>query len=266
MYLEFFSARDGGTPEVVRAGNLVFIGGLYAADGALEHRTEKGEAAFGQSDAQNHVKTEARTILERLKAALASAGATLADVVKHNVYFFCPPGDASVGRFLADLDEVRHSYFTYPGPTSTEINCGLEREGACLMIDAWAVIGAERELLDPPGHWRRAGASPFVQGWKVADMLFIGGQRTLDRDGKLLGLGDIEIQTDEAFRNLDTMLKAGGGDRSNLMRQNTYFRFFGDGGAPPLHVGALRRGRRLAHQESRACRRAHPGRGHRRAG
>jgi enamine deaminase RidA (YjgF/YER057c/UK114 family) len=231
VYLEFFSARDGGTPEVVRAGNLVFIGGLYAADGALEHRTEKCEAVFGQSDAQNHVKTEARTILERLKAALASAGATLADVVKHNVYFSCPPGDASVGRFLADLDEVRHSYFTYPGPTSTEINCGLEREGACLMIDAWAVIGAERELLDPPGHWRRAGASPFVQGWKVADMLFIGGQRTLDRDGKLLGLGDIEIQTDEAFRNLDTMLKAGGGDRSNLMRQNTYFRFFGEGRA-----------------------------------
>ncbi len=47
MYLEFFSARDGGTPEVVRAGNLVFIGGLYAADGALEHRTEKCEAVFG---------------------------------------------------------------------------------------------------------------------------------------------------------------------------------------------------------------------------
>lgn len=213
MYLEFFPVSGGGTPEVVRAGNLVFIGGLYAADGAPD------------------VMTEAHTILERLRAVLASAGATLADVVKHNVYFSCPPGEASVGRFLAELDEVRHEYFTYPGPTSTEINCGLERQGARLMIDAWAVIGGERELLDPPGHWRRAGSSPFVQGWKVGDMLFIGGQRTLDRDGKLLGLGDIEIQTDEAFRNLDTMLKAGGGDRSNLMRQNTYFRFFGEGRA-----------------------------------
>jgi enamine deaminase RidA (YjgF/YER057c/UK114 family) len=213
VYLEFFPVSGGGTPEVVRAGNLVFIGGLYATDGTPD------------------LKTEARTILERLRAVLASAGATLADVVKHNVYFSCPPGEASVGRFLAELDEVRHGYFTYPGPTSTEINCGLERQGARLMIDAWAVIGAERELLDPPGHWRRAGSSPFVQGWKVGDMLFIGSQRTLDRDGKLLGLGDIEIQTDEAFRNLDTMLKAGGGDRSNLMRQNTYFRFFGEGRA-----------------------------------
>ena len=99
------------------------------------------------------------------------------------------------------------------------------------MIDAWAVIGAEREVLDPPAHWRWPKPSPFVHGWKVGNMLFLGGQRALDRDGRLLGLGDIEIQTDEAFRNLDTMLKAGGGDRHNLMRQNTYFRFFGEGRA-----------------------------------
>lgn len=211
MYLEFFPDTDGGTPEVVRAGNLVFIGGLFAENGAA------------------NVQAEARTIFERLKAVLARAGATLADVVKHNVYFDCPP--AGQADFMAGLDQVRRSYFTYPGPTSTEINCGLDREGARLMVDAWAVIGGERELLDPPGHWRRAGASPFVQGWKIGDMLFIGGQRSLDRDGRLLGLSDIEIQTDEAFRNLDTMLKAGGGDRSNLMRQNTYFRFYGEGRA-----------------------------------
>lgn len=213
MYLEFFSATDGGTPQLVRAGNLVFIGGLYAGDGAAD------------------VKAEARAIFERLKALLARAGATLADVVKHNIYFSSSPDGRSIAQFMAELDEVRGAYFTYPGPTTTEINCGLDRAGARLMIDAWAVIGAERELLDPPGHWRWPKPSPFVHGWKIGDMLFLGGQRALDRDGRLLGLGDIEIQTDEAFRNLDTMLKAGGGDRRNLMRQNTYFRFFGEGRA-----------------------------------
>ena len=60
-------------------------------------------------------------------------------------------------------------------------------------------------------------------------MLFIGGQRALDADGRVLGAGDIEVQTEESFRNLDTMLRAGGGDRNDLMRQNTYFRFFGEG-------------------------------------
>ena len=38
-------------------------------------------------------------------------------------------------------------------------------------------------------------------------MMFVGGQRSLDADGKVLGIGDIEMQTDEAFRNLDTMLR-----------------------------------------------------------
>ena len=60
-------------------------------------------------------------------------------------------------------------------------------------------------------------------------MIFIGGQRSFDQEGRLLGAGDIEAQTDNAFRNLDTMLKEAGCSRNNLMRQNTYYRFFGQG-------------------------------------
>jgi enamine deaminase RidA (YjgF/YER057c/UK114 family) len=83
--------------------------------------------------------------------------------------------------------------------------------------------------LAPEGHWNWGHTLPFSQGWKVGDMIFVGGQRSLDAHGKLLGLDDIEVQTDHAFRNLDTMLRAAGGDRHSLMRQNTYFRFFGQG-------------------------------------
>ena len=63
--------------------------------------------------------------------------------------------------------------------------------------------------------------------------MFVGGQRSLDNAGQTLGLGDIEAQTDHAFRNLDTMLWAAGGDRTNLMRQNTYFRFLAGGAKSP---------------------------------
>ena len=38
---------------------------------------------------------------------------------------------------------------------------------------------------------------PFSQGWKVGDMIFVGGQRSLNEQGQLLGLGDIEIQPDQ---------------------------------------------------------------------
>ncbi|TPM44124.1 RidA family protein [Mesorhizobium sp. B2-3-2] len=214
MRMQTFSDIEGSAPQAVRAGDLVFIGGLMATD------------ANGDIVAAD-IAGQARVIFERLAALLAQAGATMADVVKHNIYFSCDAN--AVCAFLDELDAVRAGYFTAPGPTTTEIRCGLDREGALLMVDAWVVVGGKRELLDPPGHWRWRRELPFVHGWKVGDMLFIGGQRSLDADGKVLGLGDIEVQTEEAFRNLDTMLRQGGGDRHSLMRQNTYFRFFGEG-------------------------------------
>lgn len=217
MQKHIFRDTDGGTREIVRAGNLIFIGGLLARDGA--------------GTATGDVTAEARAIFERLKRLLAQAGAALGDVVKHNVYFTCANDEGAVSQLLAELDAVRVQYFTAPGPVTTEIRCGLDREGASLMVDAWAVIGGERQILDPPCHWSWGRELPFVQGWKVDDMLFMGGQRPLDARGRVKGRGDIEIQTDEAFRNLDTLLKAGGGDRNSLMRQNTFFRFSGAGRA-----------------------------------
>jgi enamine deaminase RidA (YjgF/YER057c/UK114 family) len=210
------SIRDaaGSAPQAVRAGDLVFVGGLMATD------------ASGNIVAAD-IAGQTRAIFDRLAALLEQAGASMADVVKHNIYFSCE-ADA-VGAFLDELDSVRSGYFAAPGPTTTEIRCGLDREDAQVMVDAWVVTGGKRELLDPPGHWRWRKKLPFVHGWKVGDMLFVGGQRSLDANGNVLGLGDIEMQTDEAFRNLDTMLRQGGGDRHSLMRQNTYFRFFGEG-------------------------------------
>jgi enamine deaminase RidA (YjgF/YER057c/UK114 family) len=205
-----------GAPSVIRSGDFVFVSGIVATDAA-------GKMA------PPDVKAQTRIVFDKLRAALAGVGASLGDVVKHSIYFAAPAEQAAVDAFLADVDAVRAGYFTAPGPTTTEVRCSLDQEGALLMLDAWVVIGGTREVLDPPGHWSWGHKLPFVQGWKVDDMLFIGGQRSLDANGKVLGVGDIEIQTEESFRNLDTMLRAGGGDRHSLMRQNTYFRFFGEG-------------------------------------
>lgn len=218
MTMEFIAAKTGNgkTTQAVRAGNLIFVGGQMSLD-------EQGRVVGAD------VKTQAKHIFDSLKRLLAEAGASLADVVKHNIYFHCDGDDAAVKKFLAELDEVRVPYFSDPGPTTTEIRCGLEKEGALLLVDAWVVVGEKKERLMPPGHWTWPTKVPWSHGWKVGDMIFAGGQRSLDERGQPVGLGDIEIQTDHAFRNLDTMLRAGGGDRHSLMRQNTYFRFFGQG-------------------------------------
>ncbi len=207
---------SGSSTQAVRAGNLILVGGQMSLD---EHGRVVGD----------DIATQARNAFESLKRVLAEAGASMKDVVKHNIYFQCEGGDAEVAKFLDEIDRVRLDYFSDPGPTTTETRVGLDREGALIQIDAWAVVGEPRERLMPEGHWGWSKPLPFTHGWKVGDMIFVGGQRSLDAHGNVLGVGDIEIQTDHAFRNLDTMLRAGGGDRNSLMRQNTFFRFFGQG-------------------------------------
>lgn len=204
------------TTQAVRAGNLIFVGGQMSLD-------EQGQVVG------TDITTQARNAFEALKRVLAEAGATMADVVKHNIYFQCEGDEAAVAKFMDELNAVRCPYFTAPGPTTTETRVGLERKGALILIDAWAVVGEKKELLSPPGHWSWEQKLPFSQGWKVGDMIFVGGQRSLGPNGERLGIDDIEVQTDHAFRNLDTMLRLAGGDRHSLMRQNTYFRFFGQG-------------------------------------
>ena len=119
----------GTTTQAVRAGDLIFVGGQMSLD-------EQGHVVGSD------IATQARNALDALHRVLTAAGATMADVVKHNVYLACDGDDAAAARFMAELDEVRLVYFSDPGPTTTEVRCGLEREGALILIDAWAVVGA----------------------------------------------------------------------------------------------------------------------------
>lgn len=214
--MQLISSGSSKAPQAVRAGNLIFVGGQMSVD-------DSGRVVGAD------VKTQTRNVFESLKRLLAEAGATMADVVKHNIFYHCDGDQQTVTKFLNDVDEVRLPYFSDPGPTTTEFRCGLPLEGAMIQIDAWAVVGGPKERLMPPGHWHWPKKVPWSHGWKCGDWIFTGGQRSLDQNGQTVGLEDIEIQTDHAFRNLDTMLRAGGGDRHSLMRQNTYFRFFGQG-------------------------------------
>jgi enamine deaminase RidA (YjgF/YER057c/UK114 family) len=211
-----YSSGPNVPTQAVRAGDLIFVGGLLPLD------------ATGKVVGID-VTTQAENIFDALHRLLTELGASIEDVVKHNVYFVCNSNEAAVSAFMNELDAVRTKRFPHPGPTTTEICCGLDRRGALLQVDAWAVVGGKKEQLSPRGHWSWGKPLPFVHGWKVGDMIFVGGQRSLGVGGRVIGTGDIEIQTDHAFRNLDTMLVAGGGDRNSLMRQNTYFRFFGEG-------------------------------------
>jgi reactive intermediate/imine deaminase len=55
-----------------------------------------------------------------------------------------------------------------------------------------------------------------------AKMAFISGQIALDKDGKLVGAGDMKAQAEQVFKNLEAALTAAGATFKDVVKMNTY--------------------------------------------
>lgn len=53
-------------------------------------------------------------------------------------------------------------------------------------------------------------------------LLFIAGQTAMDKDGNVIGKGDIEAQTHQVYKNLTAVLEEAGGSFNNLVMTTTY--------------------------------------------
>jgi enamine deaminase RidA (YjgF/YER057c/UK114 family) len=53
-------------------------------------------------------------------------------------------------------------------------------------------------------------------------ILFVAGQTASDKDGNVVGKGDIKAQTQQVFDNLKAVLKAAGGSLDDLVMTTTY--------------------------------------------
>ena len=73
-----------------------------------------------------------------------------------------------------------------------------------------------KTLNDPRPRYSHAILN---QGGKL---LFIAGQTASDKDGNVVGKGDIVAQTEQVFTNLKTVLKAAGGTIEDLVMTTTY--------------------------------------------
>jgi enamine deaminase RidA (YjgF/YER057c/UK114 family) len=57
-------------------------------------------------------------------------------------------------------------------------------------------------------------------------MVFIAGQVALDKQGKIVGKGDLKVQTEQAMLNLKAALAAAGADFSHVVKLNWYVKNF----------------------------------------
>jgi len=73
-----------------------------------------------------------------------------------------------------------------------------------------------KELSDPRPRYSQG---ILAEGGKL---LFVAGQTASDKEGNVVGKGDIEAQTHQVFKNLSAVLKDVGGSLDNLVMTTTY--------------------------------------------
>jgi enamine deaminase RidA (YjgF/YER057c/UK114 family) len=79
--------------------------------------------------------------------------------------------------------------------------------------------------IKPVNPWTWQDAFGFSQAFLVTQpqrILVCAGQTSVDANGKPLHAGDMGAQLDQALRNLETVLQAGGMTLANIVRLNFY--------------------------------------------
>ncbi len=80
----------------------------------------------------------------------------------------------------------------------------------------------EKRAYDPSGLAPAAPRYSQIVRVTAKTLIYIAGQTAIDENGKLVGKGDIEAQTEQVFKNLDRALKAEGASFSNMVKMNAY--------------------------------------------
>lgn len=78
----------------------------------------------------------------------------------------------------------------------------------------------EIERLNPAGM--RKPDPYYAHVIKAGNMVFVAGQVAVDKDGKMVGVGDITAQAEETYLQIQECLRSAGTDLSHVVKLNTY--------------------------------------------
>ncbi len=210
--------------EALRCGKMIFVSGQSPLD------TEGGIASPGDIVAQTKVE------MAQIGNLLGQLGAGFGDVVKSNRWY---SGTAGVEDFEpAALACAAH--YPEPGPAATGIplprhaNDDVKVKLSCVAMLAEDGSSLPKRHVWPDGLWDWTIHLPYKHGVKCADMIFLGGQVSLNTQGEAVNPGEIFPQTHQAMKHIGTILGALGADYSDVCKICTFYH--GNCGADELHA------------------------------
>ena len=82
--------------------------------------------------------------------------------------------------------------------------------------------GPQIKRLNPPELTRPTGYTHIVEVTGAAKTIYISGQIAYDKDGKVVGEGDMRAQAEQVFKNLQAALAAAGAKFADVVKMNSY--------------------------------------------
>lgn len=70
--------------------------------------------------------------------------------------------------------------------------------------------------------------APFSQGVRVGDLVWTAGQGSIDSEAKVVGVGDIRVQTERTLENVAAALAACGATIRDVVKMTIWLRDFND--------------------------------------
>ena len=84
------------------------------------------------------------------------------------------------------------------------------------------VAFAQVKRTNPPTLSKPTGYTHVVEVTGPGKTVYIAGQIALDKDGNVVGAGNMKAQAEQVFKNLQAALEAAGAKFSDVVKMNTY--------------------------------------------
>ena len=207
----------------LRAGRMIFTSAQYPLDASGAVRNE------------GDVVAQTEQVVARTGAVLDHFGADFDDVVKLNRWY-------AGGSGIADFEAAAlacAAHFNEPGPAATGVPLPRHaRREVLVKISMVAMRGEDGRRLPrrhvwPESLWDWHVPLPYRHGLQCEEMIFLGGQVSLDKSGRAVHPDDLSAQTREAMGHVGTILDALGAGYEDVCKVTTVYR--GDCGAAALN-------------------------------
>jgi len=97
---------------------------------------------------------------------------------------------------------------------------------ALAMIPTVALFAQARapqvKRTNPPALSKPTGYTHVVEVTGPSKTIYISGQTAFDKDGNIVGAGDMKAQAEQVFKNLQAALASAGAKFSDVVKMNTF--------------------------------------------